>query len=109
MICGQGAMGRSTMGLPYIVQKAGAAVYSEEGRAQLKEQVAYYLNNARTIFDGLKAAGYTVAGGVNSPYVWLKTPDKMTSWEFFDYLLENVNVVGTPVPDLGPAGKAISA
>lgn len=92
-------------GAPYIVQKAGAAVYSEEGRAQLKEQVAYYLNNARTIFDGLKAAGYTVAGGVNSPYVWLKTPDKMTSWEFFDYLLENVNVVGTPGSGFGPSGE----
>ena len=92
-------------GAPYIVQKAGAAVYSEEGRAQQKEQVAYYLNNARTIFDGLKAAGYTVAGGVNSPYVWLKTPDKMTSWEFFDYLLENVNVVGTPGSGFGPSGE----
>lgn len=92
-------------GAPYIVQKAGAAVYSEEGRAQLKAQVAYYLNNARTIFDGLKAAGYTVAGGVNSPYVWLKTPDKMTSWEFFDYLLENVNVVGTPGSGFGPSGE----
>lgn len=92
-------------GAPYIVQKAGAAVYSEEGRAQLKEQVAYYLNNARTIFDGLKAAGYTVAGGVNSPYVWLKTPDTMTSWEFFDYLLENVNVVGTPGSGFGPSGE----
>ena len=92
-------------GAPYIVQKAGAAVYSEEGRAQLKAQVAYYLNNARTIFDGLKAAGYTVAGGVNSPYVWLKTPDTMTSWEFFDYLLENVNVVGTPGSGFGPSGE----
>ena len=92
-------------GAPYIVQKAGEAVYSEAGRAQLKEQVAYYMNNARYIYDGLKAAGFTVSGGVNAPYIWLKTPDNMTSWEFFDYLLETVNVVGTPGSGFGPSGE----
>ena len=83
-------------GAPYIVQKAGEAVYSEAGKVQLKEQVAYYMNNAKVIYEGLKSAGYNVSGGVNAPYIWLQTPDKMTSWEFFDYLLENANVVGTP-------------
>ena len=92
-------------GAPYIVQRAGEAVYSEAGKAQLKEQVAYYMNNARTIKQGLKDAGYTVFGGVNAPYIWLKTPDKMTSWEFFDYLLENANVVGTPGSGFGPSGE----
>ncbi len=83
-------------GAPYIVQRAGEAVYSAEGKAELKEQVAYYMKNAKTIKDGLASAGYTVFGGVNAPYIWLKTPDNMSSWDFFDYLLENVNVVGTP-------------
>lgn len=92
-------------GAPYIVQRAGEAVYSEVGKAQLKEQVAYYMNNARAIKEGLKDAGYTVFGGVNAPYIWLKTPDRMTSWEFFDYLLENANVVGTPGSGFGPSGE----
>lgn len=92
-------------GAPYIVQKAGEAVYSEAGKAQLKTQVAYYMNNARTILKGLQEAGYTVSGGVNAPYIWLKTPGKMTSWEFFDYLLENAGVVGTPGSGFGPSGE----
>lgn len=92
-------------GAPYIVQRAGEAVYSPEGKAQLKEQVAYYMKNAAVIKDGLRDAGYTVFGGVNAPYIWLKTPDKMTSWEFFDYLLENANVVGTPGSGFGPSGE----
>lgn len=92
-------------GAPYIIQRAGEAVYSEEGKAQLREQVAYYMDNARVIFNGLKEAGYTVFGGVNAPYIWLKTPDKMNSWEFFDYLLENANVVGTPGSGFGPSGE----
>lgn len=92
-------------GAPYIIQRAGEAVYSEEGKAQLKQQVAYYMNNAKVIKDGLKSAGYNVSGGVNSPYIWLKTPDNMTSWEFFDYLLENANVVGTPGSGFGPSGE----
>ena len=92
-------------GAPYIVQRAGEAVYSPEGKAQLKEQVAYYMNNAKIIKDGLKDAGYTVFGGVNAPYIWLKTPSEMTSWDFFDYLLENANVVGTPGSGFGPSGE----
>ena len=92
-------------GAPYIVQRAGEAVYSEAGKAQLKEQVAYYMNNAKIIKDGLKDAGYTVFGGVNAPYIWLKTPSEMTSWDFFDYLLENANVVGTPGSGFGPSGE----
>jgi LL-diaminopimelate aminotransferase len=92
-------------GAPYIVQRAGEAVYSEEGKAQLKEQVAYYMNNASYIYNGLKEAGFTVSGGVNSPYIWLKTPNGMTSWEFFDALLEQVNVVGTPGSGFGPSGE----
>lgn len=92
-------------GAPYIVQKAGEAVYSEAGKAQLKEQVAYYMKNATTIREGLASAGYTVSGGVNAPYIWLKTPDQMTSWEFFDYLLEKANVVGTPGSGFGPSGE----
>lgn len=92
-------------GAPYIVQRAGEVVYSEAGKAQLKEQVAYYMKNARYILDGLKEAGYTVSGGVNAPYIWLKAPNGMTSWEFFDYLLENANVVGTPGSGFGPSGE----
>ena len=92
-------------GAPYIVQRAGEAVYSEVGKAQLKEQVAYYMKNAKTISNGLKEAGYTVSGGINAPYIWLKTPDQMTSWEFFDYLLENAGIVGTPGSGFGPSGE----
>ena len=67
--------------------------------------IAYYMNNAKTILEGLKSAGYTVSGGVNAPYIWLKTPDNMTSWEFFDFLLEKANVVGTPGSGFGPSGE----
>lgn len=92
-------------GAPYIIQAAGAAVYSEEGKKQTGEQIAYYMKNAETIRDGLTAAGYEVFGGVDAPYIWLKTPDNMTSWEFFDYLLESRNVVGTPGSGFGPSGE----
>lgn len=92
-------------GAPYIVQRAGEACYSEEGKAQLKAQVAYYMKNARIIYEGLKNAGYTVSGGVNAPYIWLKTPKQMTSWEFFDCLLEKAGVVGTPGAGFGPSGE----
>ena len=92
-------------GAPYIVQRAGEAVYSQEGKEQLRAQVAYYMKNARVILESLKGAGYTVSGGVNAPYIWLKTPDKMTSWEFFDCLLEKANVVGTPGSGFGPSGE----
>ena len=92
-------------GAPYIVQRAGEAVYSDAGKVQLKEQVAYYMQNAKTIYEGLKNAGYSVSGGINAPYVWLKTPDKMTSWEFFDKLLHEANVVGTPGSGFGAHGE----
>ncbi len=92
-------------GAPYIVQRAGEAVYSKVGREQLKQQVAYYMNNAKYILEGLKSAGYTVSGGVNAPYIWLKAPENMTSWQFFDYLLERANVVGTPGSGFGPSGE----
>lgn len=92
-------------GAPYIMQKAGEACYTEEGRKSIRGLVEFYMKNARTICDGLKDMGYTVYGGVNSPYIWLKTPDGMTSWEFFDYLLERANVVGTPGSGFGPNGE----
>ena len=92
-------------GAPYIVQKAGEAVYSEAGKAQLKDQVGYYMRNAKLIHDELAKAGLSVSGGVNAPYIWLETPDKMTSWEFFDYLLKNANVVGTPGSGFGSHGE----
>ncbi len=92
-------------GAPYIVQRAGEAVYSRAGQTQIREQVAYYMNNAKYILEGLKEAGYTVSGGINAPYIWLKAPNGMTSWEFFDYLLENANVVGTPGSGFGPSGE----
>ncbi|MBE5914455.1 MAG: LL-diaminopimelate aminotransferase [Pseudobutyrivibrio ruminis] len=92
-------------GAPYIIQRAGEAVYSAEGQAQIKQQVGFYMNNAKTIYTGLKDAGYQVYGGVNAPYIWLKTPDNMTSWDFFDYLLENVQIVGTPGAGFGPSGE----
>lgn len=92
-------------GAPYIIQKAGEAVYSAEGKEQLKKQVAYYMNNAAYVREGLKDAGYEVYGGVNAPYIWMKTTNNMTSWEFFDYLLENANVIGTPGSGFGPSGE----
>ena len=92
-------------GAPYIVQRAGEAVYSAEGQAQMKEQIGVYRRNAKVILDVLTAAGYTVYGGVNSPYVWLRTPENMTSWAFFDWLLEEKNIVGTPGSGFGPCGE----
>lgn len=92
-------------GAPYIIQRAGEAVYSDEGKRQTREQIAYYMNNAKIIKEGLKAAGYSVSGGVNAPYIWLATPDGMSSWDFFDYLLANANVVGTPGSGFGPSGE----
>ena len=92
-------------GAPYIIQRAGEAVYTEEGRKQTAEQIAYYMKNAKLIKDGLSEAGFTVSGGVNAPYIWLQTPDGMSSWDFFDYLLTNANVVGTPGSGFGPSGE----
>ena len=92
-------------GVPYVIQRAAAAVYSPEGKQQTQQLVAYYLNNARLIREGLQKAGYRVWGGVNAPYVWLKTPDGMSSWQFFDYLLETLGIVGTPGCGFGPSGE----
>lgn len=92
-------------GVSYPVQRAAEAIYSEEGQKQIKENIRYYMNNAKIIKDGLIAAGYTVYGGVNAPYIWLKVPEKLTSWEFFDKLLNEVNVVGTPGVGFGPSGE----
>lgn len=92
-------------GAPYIVQRAGEAVYSEAGKTQLREQVAYYMENARIIREGLRKAGLTAYGGVNAPYIWLKVPDGKTGWEFFDYLLEKAQVVGTPGVGFGRGGE----
>lgn len=92
-------------GAPYIVQRAGEAIYSEEGQKEVDALVGYYMENARMIREGLTDAGFTCYGGVDAPYIWMKTPDKMTSWEFFDYLLDNANVVGTPGSGFGPSGE----
>lgn len=92
-------------GAPYIVQRAGEAVYSKEGKAQLKEQISVYQENARVIREGLLDAGYTVYGGIDAPYIWLKTPAGTTSWQFFDQLLERVQVVGTPGEGFGAHGE----
>ncbi|MBQ6441922.1 MAG: LL-diaminopimelate aminotransferase [Lachnospiraceae bacterium] len=92
-------------GAPYIIQRAGEAVYTVDGQREIKEQIAYYMRNAATIKEGLSDAGYEVFGGVNAPYIWLKTPDQMTSWEFFDRLLEKAAVVGTPGSGFGPSGE----
>jgi len=92
-------------GAPYIIQRAGAAVYTQAGQKQINEQIAYYMNNAKVIREGLSAAGYTVSGGINAPYIWMQTPNKMTSWGFFDYLLDKANVVGTPGSGFGPSGE----
>ncbi len=92
-------------GVSYIVQRAAKAVYTEEGRKQIKENIDYYKENAKIIKQGLEEVGYTVYGGVNSPYVWLKLPDGMKSWDFFDKLLTEANVVGTPGVGFGPSGE----
>ena len=92
-------------GTPYIVQRGAAATYFPEGRRQVMENIAYYLSNARVIRDGLAGAGLTVSGGVNSPYIWVKTPGGMPSWDFFDLLLRRANVVTTPGAGFGPSGE----
>ena len=92
-------------GAPYIVQRGAEATYTEVGRKQIMANVAYYLQNAKTIREGLAAAGLTVSGGVDSPYVWAKTPDGVGSWAFFDTLLREANVVTTPCAGFGPSGE----
>lgn len=92
-------------GVSYITQRAAAACYTPEGKQQIRDIIAYYQNNAKVIYNGLRDCGFTVYGAVDSPYVWLKTPDGMGSWEFFDLLLENIQVVGTPGEGFGPSGE----
>ena len=92
-------------GAPYIIQRAGLACYTPKGQEQIRKQVAYYMENAGIIKRGLEAAGYTVYGGQNAPYIWLKTPGNMTSWEFFDQLLDQAGVIGTPGSGFGPCGE----
>ncbi|WP_050698221.1 LL-diaminopimelate aminotransferase [Anaeromassilibacillus senegalensis] len=92
-------------GVSYVVQRGAEAVYSEEGQKEVRANIAYYLNNAKIIREGLQKAGFTVYGGVNSPYVWLKTPAGMTSWEFFDLLLQKAGIVGTPGSGFGAGGE----
>lgn len=92
-------------GVSYPVQKAAAAIYTEEGKKEVSEVIAYYLENAKIMKESLSSIGYTVFGGVNAPYVWVKTKNNATSWDFFDKVLNEANVVGTPGSGFGPAGE----
>ena len=92
-------------GVSYITQRAAEATYTETGKKQIKQNIDSYMENAKIIKKGLEEAGFVTYGGVNSPYIWLKVPESMTSWEFFDKLLEEVNVVGTPGSGFGPHGE----
>ena len=91
--------------VPYAIQKAAAAVFSPDGAVQTAEQIAYYMENARRIREGLGEAGFAVFGGEHAPYIWMRTPDGLSSWDFFDRLLETSHVVGTPGSGFGPAGE----
>ena len=92
-------------GASYIIQKGAEARYTEEGKKEVKELIGYYQQNAKFIYNGLKEIGLEVHGGINSPYIWLKTPNNMKSWDFFDLLLNKANVVGTPGVGFGPSGE----
>ena len=92
-------------GTAYIIQRGAAAIYTDEGQAQVKENISYYMENARIIREGLKAVGLTAFGGINAPYIWLKTPNGLKSWDFFDKLLYRGNIVGTPGVGFGPCGE----
>jgi LL-diaminopimelate aminotransferase len=92
-------------GAPYIVQRGAEAVFSTEGMAEVKDSIAYYMQNAQLIANALRELGIWFTGGVNAPYVWLKCPDKMTSWEYFDFLLENMGIVSTPGAGFGRNGE----
>ncbi|AFM41164.1 LL-diaminopimelate aminotransferase apoenzyme [Desulfosporosinus acidiphilus SJ4] len=92
-------------GVSYPVQAAAAAIFTEEGQRQIRETIDYYMENARIIREGLQKAGYTVFGGVNAPYIWMKTPNHMGSWEFFDKLMINAHVIGTPGAGFGANGE----
>ncbi len=92
-------------GVSYPVQKAAAAIYTDQGKKEVAEVIAFYLENAKIMCSSLAEIGYEVYGGVNAPYVWVKTKDNMTSWNFFDKVLNEANVVGTPGSGFGPAGE----
>ncbi len=92
-------------GVPYVIQRAAEATFTPEGRAQIKQSIDYYLNNARVIREGLSAAGLTVYGGVNAPYIWFRAPEGVGSWDFFDTLLKKACVVTTPGAGFGPSGE----
>jgi len=92
-------------GVSYVTQRGAAAIYSEEGKRQIKELVDYYMTNAAIIRDGLASIGLEVFGGINAPYIWLKTPNNMDSWTFFDKLLMEANIVGTPGVGFGQSGQ----
>lgn len=92
-------------GTAYVVQRAAAAIYTEEGKRQVQELIAYYMENARIIREGLQNANIKAYGGINAPYIWLKTPHGMSSWDFFDKLLHEANIVGTPGAGFGPCGE----
>ncbi|MBC3798557.1 LL-diaminopimelate aminotransferase [Acetobacterium tundrae] len=92
-------------GVPYIIQKGAEAVYTLEGQQQIKSLVDYYMTNAKIIREGIQSTGIEVFGGVNAPYIWLKTPKGQDSWSFFDKLLHDVSIVGTPGAGFGPSGE----
>jgi LL-diaminopimelate aminotransferase len=92
-------------GVSYPVQKAAMAVYSSEGKNEIKESISYYIKNSAIIRESLKSIGLNVYGGVNSPYIWIKTPKNMNSWDFFDLLLDKTYIVGTPGVGFGPSGE----
>ena len=92
-------------GVSYIIQRGAEAIYTEEGNKQIKENILYYKENAKIIIQGLKKAGIKSYGGKNAPYIWLKTPNDMKSWDYFDLLLEKYNIVGTPGIGFGPSGE----
>jgi LL-diaminopimelate aminotransferase len=92
-------------GVPYIVQRGAAASYTDEGRKQVRAAVDFYMENARIIREGLRGAGFQVYGGENAPYIWVKTPPGLGSWDFFDKLLTEAHVVGTPGVGFGPSGE----
>ncbi len=92
-------------GVSYIVQRGAEAVYSKEGQSQIQRLVSFYMDNAQIIKSNLTSAGFEVFGAINAPYAWIKTPKNMASWDFFDFLLENANVIGTPGSGFGAAGE----
>jgi LL-diaminopimelate aminotransferase len=92
-------------GASYVVQRGAAAVYTPAGLAETRAQIDFYLENARILREGLGAAGFRVFGGVHAPYLWLETPDRQPSWDFFDALLTRAHLVGTPGAGFGPSGE----